>query len=1066
MWALVSLLAVATIGGCHRSYYRQKADSDAYSLITEKAYHPHWALEDCSIEVDPRSRMFDPFDPDRPPMPPDDPDSHQYMHMVDGKRGFPRWHANGDTTELENPYWREYLPLNEDGVLVLDAHTAVQLALLHSREYQNALEQLYLSALDVSFERFRFDSQFFGGYTVDYNADGRLRSGAGDSRSALSLTTSGPATANIRMNKLYTTGADLVVGLANSLIWQFSGPDTYAATTLLDFTLVQPLLRNGGRDRIMERLTLAERTLLANVRQMERFRRGFHLEVVTGVDAGQGPSRRGGVFGGAGLEGFSGVGGGGFGRLAGGGAASFGGGTGAAQAGGFMGLLQTQQEIHNLSFNLYSLRSNHFRLRMTLQELLSRRDIDSAAVVGQRLQVAQARQAVLRAESQLEIAATGYESQLDRFKITLGLSPEICLEIKDPMLERLNLIHRDVVDLQEEVSELQQAVGDSLETALAVLLTADDTAPAWRDTLTRELQELKVRLDAVEDIRSRLTDGDNSQIRRSHADGVKLLSILEQTIQEHAGADRAGVDPQDLQADIDLLTRIRNEIASENWWQNLQSFHRFNLLRDQIHDIDAFRLLLDSGGRVNIEWMQTDTNPTTRAMYEKYRDLVQAMENMPDAEAKTTHDQIAGWLEQDVQPLNEQYKQMTQDYPWLEQVDRWRAIPYEVEGAGEEDPMNRIRLLERLFAQLVDMLLDTSARMDASGSFDSLPGNVRALREKIDELIADLPNQTSAELADRFRREVSRPLPQELVNLADNVLELSLVQARTRAETVSLVHIDLHPVAAVDIARVNRRDWMNARAALVDTWRLIEFNADNLESTLDIVFSGDMSTRDDNPFKFDSATGRLRAAVQFDAPLTRLSERNTYRQALIEYQQARRNYYAIEDQISRGFRDTIRTILLNQRNFQLRREAVWAAAQQIELNQESRRISDVQSQASGPTATRDAVSALGDLLTAQNDFLSIWVTYEVLRRALDFDLGTMQLDAESMWIDPGPLTPEHGYPGIGGGGACWPGKMVMPENGSTVMNWCTDAEDFETPLPADDHPLPEPEIEPIADPSP
>ena len=81
------------------------------------------------------------------------------------------------------------------------------------------------------------------------------------------------------------------------------------ASSLLDFTLMQPLLRRAGRDRIMERLTLAERTLLANVRQMDRYRRGFYVEIMTGVDAGSGPSRRGGVFG-AGLEGFTGVGGG------------------------------------------------------------------------------------------------------------------------------------------------------------------------------------------------------------------------------------------------------------------------------------------------------------------------------------------------------------------------------------------------------------------------------------------------------------------------------------------------------------------------------------------------------------------------------------------------------------------------------------------------------------------------------------------------------------------------------------------------------------------------------------
>ena len=40
--------------------------------------------------------------------------------------------------------------------------------------------------------------------------------------------------------------------------------------------------------------------------------------------------------------------------------------------------------------------------------------------------------------------------------------------------------------------------------------------------------------------------------------------------------------------------------------------------------------------------------------------------------------------------------------------------------------------------------------------------------------------------------------------------------------------------------------------------------------------------------------------------------------------------------------------------------------------------------------------------------LSVWVNYEVLRRSLDLDLGTMQLDAEGNWIDPGPIRADLG----------------------------------------------------------
>jgi hypothetical protein len=60
------------------------------------------------------------------------------------------------------------------------------------------------------------------------------------------------------------------------------------------------------------------------------------------------------------------------------------------------------------------------------------------------------------------------------------------------------------------------------------------------------------------------------------------------------------------------------------------------------------------------------------------------------------------------------------------------------------------------------------------------------------------------------------------------------------------------------------------------------------------------------------------------------------------------------------------------------------------------------------TAARDAVQALTDLLNAQNQFMLVFISYEVQRLALDFNLGTMQLDAEGLWIDPGKIGPDYG----------------------------------------------------------
>ena len=70
------------------------------------------------------------------------------------------------------------------------------------------------------------------------------------------------------------------------------------------------------------------------------------------------------------------------------------------------------------------------------------------------------------------------------------------------------------------------------------------------------------------------------------------------------------------------------------------------------------------------------------------------------------------------------------------------------------------------------------------------------------------------------------------------------------------------------------------------------------------------------------------------------------------------------------------------------------------------RSNDARGRSAGPTAARDAIQALTDLLNAQNGLLNIFVNYEVVRRGLDLDLGTMELTPEGLWIDPGTISPE------------------------------------------------------------
>jgi hypothetical protein len=360
---------------------------------------------------------------------------------------------------------------------------------------------------------------------------------------------------------------------------------------------------------------------------------------------------------------------------------------------------------------------------------------------------------------------------------------------------------------------------------------------------------------------------------------------------------------------------------------------------------------------------------------------------------------------------------------WIEKlvarIDELRASPCDLlpiavnplEGViGGERAEDLIRRVEQSLAEA------ESSYEILSGHFNAYAQSLGERGRIVEQLQAD-KSQTPEQLFEQLVRGVYNPayvcgetriLTIDIVeDITRELTELQLLQAIARSEAIELQDIDIRADQALEVARRYRRDWMNARGALVDAWRLVQFNADPLQGFLDVFFSGDIANVSDNPFRLRAGNGRLRVGVQFDAPLTRLAERNIYRQALIEYQQARRSYYAFEDGIARGLRATLRTVTTNQINFELQRMAVLQAARQVMLNafleQESQRA-----QTTRVTAARDAVQAISDLLNAQNDFMSFWVNYEVLRLSLDFNLGTMQLDSEGLWIDPGNIGADYG----------------------------------------------------------
>jgi hypothetical protein len=305
---LVGVLCLAALPGCSRMFWRSQADFDTYNLLMQKTQDERWDLPRITVEADPRSRFYDPFNLDCEPLPPDDPAANSYMHWVDGMRGYKNWHKFGESMSVENPQWLanfgfepemaqaswERSPREEkSGVLEraernvptirdLTLEQAIELSNIHNREYQTQMENVYLSALILTFDQFRFNVRYLG------------LNGAEPTSNLNYLNTPGvrdDLAFNNRfgVSQLLPTGGQWAMELANNTLWMFSGGNQTNSASVLSYSLVQPLMLGAGRKIVLEGLTQSEREVLYDVRSLARFRKVFFGDVVVnGQSGGQG----------------------------------------------------------------------------------------------------------------------------------------------------------------------------------------------------------------------------------------------------------------------------------------------------------------------------------------------------------------------------------------------------------------------------------------------------------------------------------------------------------------------------------------------------------------------------------------------------------------------------------------------------------------------------------------------------------------------------------------------------------------------------------------------------------
>jgi outer membrane protein TolC len=324
---------------------------------------------------------------------------------------------------------------------LLKLDQAAELGLINSREYQDAREDLYLTALPVTLERFAFAAQFFAVGQAIREWAGRDTSVPASERNSWALNN------NTGFTKLFSTGALLLFNFANQTVFNLTGPGReLTSQSMINLDFVQPFLRGGGRAVTLEPLTQAERNLVYAIRNYARFRKTFYVAIA----GGGGGSITGGTFqptnvisaptfsptGGVGTTSgvvpgvIPGV------PLTGNPGLQFDPGSSgriglqtalAAPVSGYLStLLQAAQ-----------MRVDEYNIEKLEQFLDLARSMQEGGDISQ-LQTDQVEQQLLRGRTSLLTDQQQYLQSLDQFKLQLGLPTELPIELEDAPFRPLN----------------------------------------------------------------------------------------------------------------------------------------------------------------------------------------------------------------------------------------------------------------------------------------------------------------------------------------------------------------------------------------------------------------------------------------------------------------------------------------------------------------------------------------------------------------------------------------------------------------------------------------------------
>ena len=299
-WGLGIAVIFCIAGGCDPEQYKADADKEVYSIIDGK-----WQ-DDFGSKV-----------------------NYKVSDVA----------ASANDVQIENT-----VPSSN----VISLAQAVAMATANNRDYQTQKESLYLSALSLTDERYKYARQWFG------TIDGSYIDDKSNGIDEVSLGTSG----GVNKTFLFANGVMISTGLAIDWVRFLAGDPRTTLSSVLSASFSAPIIGAGAGKVAREQLTQAERNVLYDIRSFNRYRQTFVVDIVTA----------------------------------------------------YYNVLQQRDVVTNAE--------NNYQRSVESKERL---EMESEAGRKSRIDVDEAEQNVLSAESRVVAAKERYEQSLDAFKISLSL---------------------------------------------------------------------------------------------------------------------------------------------------------------------------------------------------------------------------------------------------------------------------------------------------------------------------------------------------------------------------------------------------------------------------------------------------------------------------------------------------------------------------------------------------------------------------------------------------------------------------------------------------------------------